>query len=164
MCVLSSHLFWTSDCCGRTSRGHTEERGHTEILALLSVAVLAFIFIARRNQPSLSLVDREVEFWVPTNQSFSHHVEHFNLIFIFLRGKIPVRVTAAPRFELTPQRQKVSRLPTEPPGRPAAQDSDITSSTVSPTRRRAPRKYTRNAESPTKRLCLLKCVCSGSAA
>ena len=29
--------------------------------------------------------------------------------------KIPVRVTAT-RFELTTQRQKVSRLPTEPPG------------------------------------------------
>ena len=35
--------------------------------------------------------------------------------FIFLRGKIPVRVTA-PRFETTCQRQKVSKLPTEPPG------------------------------------------------
>ena len=31
--------------------------------------------------------------------------------------KIPVRVTA-PRFELVSQRQKVSRLPNEPPGRP----------------------------------------------
>ena len=31
---------------------------------------------------------------------------------------IPVRVTT-PRFELTSQRQRVSRLPTEPPGRPA---------------------------------------------
>ena len=36
-------------------------------------------------------------------------------------SQIPVRVTA-PRFELTPQRQKVSRLPTEPPGRPAKPD------------------------------------------
>ena len=33
-------------------------------------------------------------------------------------GKIPVRVTT-PRFELMSQRQKVSRLPIEPPGRPA---------------------------------------------
>ena len=43
------------------------------------------------------------------------------ICFIFLGGgggKIPVRV-AAPRFELTSQRQKVSRLPTEPPGRTA---------------------------------------------
>ena len=43
----------------------------------------------------------------------------FILYFYFLRGKIPVRVTP-PKFELTSQRQKVSRLPTtEPPGRPA---------------------------------------------
>ena len=39
-------------------------------------------------------------------------------IFIAKRKKIPVRVTA-PRFELTSQRQKVSSLPTESPGRPA---------------------------------------------
>ena len=38
------------------------------------------------------------------------------ILFVFLRGKIPIRVTA-PRFELTLQRQKVSKLPTEPPGR-----------------------------------------------
>ena len=37
-------------------------------------------------------------------------------VFVFiLRGKIPVRATA-PRFELTFQRQKVSRLPTETRG------------------------------------------------
>ena len=35
-------------------------------------------------------------------------------------GKIPVRVTT-PRFELTSQHQKVSRLTTEPPGRPGVQ-------------------------------------------
>ena len=33
-------------------------------------------------------------------------------------AEIPVLVTT-PRFELMSQRQKVSRLPTEPPGRPA---------------------------------------------
>ena len=36
-------------------------------------------------------------------------------VVILFIGKIPVRVTA-PGFELTFQRQKVSRLPTEPPG------------------------------------------------
>ena len=41
-------------------------RGHTGFLQLPS-AVLALILIARRTQPSLSLVDREVEFCVPTN-------------------------------------------------------------------------------------------------
>ena len=38
------------------SAGVTQEEGHTEFLHLSS-AVLAFIIIARRMQPSLSLVD-----------------------------------------------------------------------------------------------------------
>ena len=42
---------------------------------------------------------------------------HDLFIYLFLKGKISVRVTA-PRFELTSQRQKVSRLSTEPPGPP----------------------------------------------
>ena len=46
--------------------GVTQEEGHTGFLHLPS-AVLALIFIARRIQPSLSLVDREVEFCVPTD-------------------------------------------------------------------------------------------------
>ena len=45
---------------GRTSRGHTGFLIH-----LLS-AVHAFVFLARRIQPFLSLVDREVEFCVLT--------------------------------------------------------------------------------------------------
>ena len=48
------------------SAGVAQEKGHTEFLHLPS-AVLALIFIARRIQPSLSLVDREVKFCVPTN-------------------------------------------------------------------------------------------------
>ena len=67
-----------------------QEEGHTGFLIHLPSAVLALIFIARRIQPFLSLVGREVEFCVLT----------------------------LPGFELTSQRQKVSRLPTEPPGRP----------------------------------------------
>ena len=51
--------------------GVTQEEGHTEFLIHLSSAVLALIFFARRTYPFLSLVDREVEFCVPTNQSFS---------------------------------------------------------------------------------------------
>ena len=45
--------------------GVTKEEGHTGFLYLPS-EMLALTFIARRNQPSLSLVDREVEFCVPT--------------------------------------------------------------------------------------------------
>ena len=41
--------------------GVTQEEGQTGFLHLPS-AVLAFIFLARRIQPSLSLVDREAEF------------------------------------------------------------------------------------------------------
>ena len=51
---------------GRTSRGHTEE-GHTGFLIHLPSAVRGLIFVARRIQPFLSLVDREVEFCVLTN-------------------------------------------------------------------------------------------------
>ena len=99
------------------SAGVTQE-GHTGFLIHLPSAALALIFIARRIQPFLSLVDREVEFRVLTGQLFS-------TCWAFL-GKIPVRVTA-PRFELTSQRQKVSRLPTEPPGRPSIVNSNVPS-------------------------------------
>ena len=44
--------------------GVTRDEGHTGFH--LPSAVLALLFIARRIQPSISLVDREVEFCVPT--------------------------------------------------------------------------------------------------
>ena len=47
--------------------GVTQEEGHTGFLIHLPSAVRALIFIARRIQPFLSLVDREVEFCVLTN-------------------------------------------------------------------------------------------------
>ena len=46
--------------------GVTQEEGHTGFLIYLPSAVLAVIFIAIRIQSFLSLVDREVEFCVPT--------------------------------------------------------------------------------------------------
>ena len=48
--------------------GVTQEEGHTRFLHLPS-AVLA-LFLARRIQPFLSVVDREVEMCVLTNYSF----------------------------------------------------------------------------------------------
>ena len=48
----------------------TQGEGHTGFLHLPS-AVLALIFLARRVQPFLPLVDREVEFCVLTNSSLS---------------------------------------------------------------------------------------------
>ena len=44
--------------------GVTQEEGHTGFFTHLPSAVHAFIFFARRIQPFLSLVDREVEFCV----------------------------------------------------------------------------------------------------
>ena len=56
-----SHLFWTSSSLDVPARV-TQEEGHTGFLIHLPSAMHAFIFLARRIQPFLSLVDREVEF------------------------------------------------------------------------------------------------------
>ena len=50
--------------------GVRQEEGHTGFLHLAS-AMLALIFLARRIQPFIFLVDREVEFCVLTISSFS---------------------------------------------------------------------------------------------
>ena len=61
LCVVCVFFPFILDFNGRTSRGHTGRRS----IHLLS-AVLALILLARRIQPFLSLVDREVEFCVLT--------------------------------------------------------------------------------------------------
>ena len=61
--------------------GVTQEEGHTGFLHLHS-AVLALIFLARRIQPFLSLVDREVEFLCTNN-----FVGHFFFFFFFCEEK-----------------------------------------------------------------------------
>ena len=66
VCVFSSHPFWTSSSLD-VPAGVTQEEGHTGFLSHLPSAVRALIFVARRIQPFLSLVDREVEFCVLTN-------------------------------------------------------------------------------------------------
>ena len=66
VCVFSSHPFWTSSLLD-VPAGVTQEEGHTGFLIHLPSAVRALIFVARRIQPFLSLVDREVEFCVLTN-------------------------------------------------------------------------------------------------
>ena len=65
MCVFSSHSFWTSSSLDVLA-GVTQEEGHVGFLIHLRSAVRALIFLARRIQPFLSLVDREVEFRVLT--------------------------------------------------------------------------------------------------
>ena len=65
VCVFSSHSFWTSSSLD-VPAGVTQEEGHTGFFIHLLSAVRALIFLARRIQPFLSLVDREVEFCVLT--------------------------------------------------------------------------------------------------
>ena len=60
VCVLCVFFPFILDINGRTNRGHTGFLIH-----LLS-AVHALIFLGRRIQPFLSLIDREVEFCVLT--------------------------------------------------------------------------------------------------
>ena len=65
VCVFSSHSFWTSSSLDVPAEV-TQEKGHTGFLIHILSAVRALIFLARRIQPFLSLVDREVEFCVLT--------------------------------------------------------------------------------------------------
>ena len=61
--------------------GVTQEEGNTGFSIHLLSAVLAFIFLARRIQPFLSLVDREVEFLCTNDLIVLHPLGIF--IFIF---------------------------------------------------------------------------------
>ena len=66
VCVFSSHsFFWTSSSLDLPA-GVTQEEGHTGFFIHLLSAVPNLIFLARKIQPFLSLVDREVEFCVQT--------------------------------------------------------------------------------------------------
>ena len=83
VCFLPIHSGHTSSSLD-VPAGVTQEEGHTEFLIHLS-AVRALIFLARRIQPFLSLVDREVEFCVLTrfNRSPLLLVGHFFFFFFF---------------------------------------------------------------------------------
>ena len=113
VCVFSSHSFWTSSSLDVPAEV-TQEEGHTGFLIHLLSAVRALIFLARRIQPFLSLVDREVEFCVLTISSFSTRWTFLFLFFRFLVRKIPFA-----GIELTSQRVRGLRGTTELPGRPA---------------------------------------------
>ena len=83
----SPHLFWTSSSLD-VPAGVTQEEGHTGFLIHLLSAVRALIFLARRIQPFLSLVDCEVEFCVLTILIVLHPLGFF--FFFFLSEKNPV--------------------------------------------------------------------------
>ena len=87
VCVFSCHSFWTSSLLD-VPAGVTQEEGHTGFFIHLLSAVRALIFFARRIQPFLSHVDREVEFCVLTVQSFSTRWAFLFLFFSFLVRKI----------------------------------------------------------------------------
>ena len=112
MCVFSSHPFWTSSSLD-VPAGVTQEEGHTGFLIHLPSAVRALIFVARRIQPFLSLVDREVEFCVLTNYR-SPPVGHFYFGFLVFSEKNPV---CRDRTHV-PTCQKVTRCRLSYRGRP----------------------------------------------
>ena len=62
--------------------GFTQEEGNTGFSIHLLSAVLALIFLARRIQPFLSLVDCEVEFFVYYRFNRSPPVGHFCFHFL----------------------------------------------------------------------------------
>ena len=77
---FSSHSFWTSSSLDIPA-GVTQEEGHTGFFIHLLSAVRALIFPARRIQPFLSLIDREVEFCVLVNLfNRPPPVEHFYFV------------------------------------------------------------------------------------
>ena len=93
--------------------GVTLEEGHTGFLHLFS-EVLALIFLEKDS--AIYFPRRPSSRILCTNDLIVLHL--LGIYIYFLSGEIPVRATT-PRFELTSQRQTVSRLSTEPPGRPA---------------------------------------------
>ena len=61
--------------------GVTQEEGNTGFLHLLS-AVLALILLARRIQPFLFLVDREVQFCITNDSIVLHLLGFFSFSFL----------------------------------------------------------------------------------
>ena len=118
MCV-SSHPFWTSSSLD-VPAGVTQEEGHTGFIIHLPSAVRALIFVARRIQPFLSLVDREVEFCVLTINR-SPPVGHFYFGFLVFSEKNPV---CQDRTHV-PTCQKVTRCLLSYRGRPASVRVDL---------------------------------------
>ena len=112
VCVFSSHPFWTSM---DVPAGVTQEEGHTGFLIHLPSAVRALIFVARRIQPFLSLVDRDVEFLCTNELIVLHPLGIFILFFFVFSEKNPV---CRDRTHV-PTCQKVTRCQLSCRGRPA---------------------------------------------
>ena len=96
MCVCVLFPFILDIKFVNISAGVTQEEDHTGFLIHLPSAVRALTFLARRIQPFLSLVDREAEFCVPTNDFI---VLHLLGLYIYSEEK-----SQLPGFELTSPR------------------------------------------------------------
>ena len=104
--MFSSHLFWTSSSLV-VPAGVTQEVGHTGFFIHLPSAARASIFLMRRIQPFLSLIDREVEFLCTSDLIVLHSLDIF-FSFLFLSSeKNPV---CRDRTHI-PTCEKVTRLP-----------------------------------------------------
>ena len=108
VCVFSSRSFWTSSSLDLPA-GVTQEEGHTGFSSQLPSAVRALIFLARRIQPFLSLVDREVVF-LRTNDLIVLHSLGIFLFFLFFIIISEKNVVCRDRTHV-PTCQKVTRLP-----------------------------------------------------
>ena len=86
VCVFSSHSFWTSSSLD-VPAGVTQEEGHTGFLIRLLSAVRALIFLARRIQPFLSLVDCESRILCTNDLIVLHPLGIFILVFSFFSEK-----------------------------------------------------------------------------
>ena len=109
VCVFSSHLFWTSSSLDAPA-GVRQEEGHTGFLTHLPSAVRALIFLARRIQPFLPLVDREVEF---CNWNFVYKRFNRSPLIGYLR-KNPVYRDSNSRPNVSEGYEVTSELPGRP--------------------------------------------------
>ena len=118
MFVFFPHLFRTSSSLD-VPTGVTQEEGHTGFLIHLPSAAHAIIFIARRIQPFLSLVDREVEFCVLTNSPLVGHIYiyfsstalHLCIVITYSRVWINQVVLRPARGQLAQQGNKICPCP-----------------------------------------------------
>ena len=94
--MLSSQFILDVKIVGSTSRGHTGFFIH-----LPSAAVLTLIFLVRRIQPFLSLVDREVELLRSNDLIVLHLLGIYFILFTYLVWEKKKQV---PGFELTSKR------------------------------------------------------------
>ena len=106
--MFSTQFILDVKIVGGTSRGHTGFLIH-----LPSAAKLASIFLVRRIQPFLSLVDREVEFLRTNNITVLHLLGIYFILFIYLVWK------KKPRYRDSNSRPNASEgyEPNELPGK-----------------------------------------------